>query len=252
MSTKHVRADERSGADDSTSVDAGLHIDLATCALALARRFASGATLWAVAPAWPEHARHIAVEFVHPVIIGKRAVPAVAIESPDPVAALRPIVAPRDVLVVIGEASAAGIRRLLQRATAWGMTTVWIGVGPRPQPGSADHIVWSADSAADAARHDGSVVRLYHLLWELTHVCLEHSAAVDATAEEPDPTACTTCADEARPAEVLSLDGQGCASVRTQTGVETIDTTSVAPVSIGDLVLVHAGTAIAVVPDEPR
>ena len=45
--------------------------DLAAAALALARRFAAGATLWCVAPAWPSHARHVAVEFVHPVIVGR-------------------------------------------------------------------------------------------------------------------------------------------------------------------------------------
>jgi hydrogenase maturation factor len=33
--------------------------------------------------------------------------------------------------------------------------------------------------------------------------------------------------------------------------VETVDTTVVAPVHVGDLVLVHAGTAIAVVREEP-
>ena len=36
---------------------------------------------------WPEHARHVAVEFVHPVIMGKRALPAVAVADDDPVAA---------------------------------------------------------------------------------------------------------------------------------------------------------------------
>ncbi len=46
--------------------------DLASAALSLARRFAAGATMWCVAPQWPAHARHVAVEFVHPVIVGKR------------------------------------------------------------------------------------------------------------------------------------------------------------------------------------
>jgi hypothetical protein len=251
MSSSDVQADGRSRPDDSPPADSGLHLDLAGCALALARRFAGGATLWAVAPAWTEHARHVAVEFVHPVIIGKRALPAVAIESLDPVAALRPLVAAGDVVVGIGDASTTGMRRLLQRATAWGLTTVWIGAGTRPLPGSADHVVWADDPVDGAARHDGSVVRLYHVLWELTHVCLEH-AVVDPTAHRPGPPACTTCADEARTAEVVGLDGPDCASVRTATGVETVDTTLVAPLHTGDLVLVHAGTAIAVVPDAPR
>ena len=68
---------------------AGLEDDLARAALALARRFAAGATLWCAAPTWPEHARHVAVEFVHPVIIGTRALPAVSVVDPDLVPALR-------------------------------------------------------------------------------------------------------------------------------------------------------------------
>ena len=44
---------------------------------------------------------------------------------------------------------------------------------------------------------------------------------------------------------------RGGASVRTSAGVETVDTTIVAPVNVGDLLLVHAGTAIAVVREDP-
>ena len=62
---------------------------------------------------------------------------------------------------------------------------------------------------------------------------------------------CLTCSDEGRPGEVLSVDDQGMAAVRTSGGVETVDTTIVAPVGTGDLVLIHAGTAIAVL-DEPE
>ena len=60
-----------------------------------------GATMWCVAPEWPEHARHVAVEFVHPVIVGKRALPAVSVESADPVAALRSLVRPGDVVLAV-------------------------------------------------------------------------------------------------------------------------------------------------------
>ena len=77
------------GVAGAAGLDAGLGEDLARAALALARRFAAGATMWCLAPAWPEHARHVAVEFVHPVIMGKRALPAVSVVDPDPVAALR-------------------------------------------------------------------------------------------------------------------------------------------------------------------
>ena len=46
--------------------------DLSITALHLARRIADGATLWCVAPATPAHAADLAVEFLHPVIMGKR------------------------------------------------------------------------------------------------------------------------------------------------------------------------------------
>ena len=64
-------------------IDEALGTDLARCALTVARRFAAGATMWCLAPAWPEHARHLAVEFVHPVIVGTRALPAVSVEGAD-------------------------------------------------------------------------------------------------------------------------------------------------------------------------
>ena len=86
----------------------GLGGDLAIAALALARRFSAGATMWCVGPVWTEHARHVAVEFVHPVIVGKRALPALTVDSADPVAALRPMAASGDVLVLVGDAATPG------------------------------------------------------------------------------------------------------------------------------------------------
>jgi len=68
------------------AVDDSLAADLASTALATARRFHAGATMWCVAPRWEPHAQHVAVEFVHPVIVGKRALPAVALTGPDLVA----------------------------------------------------------------------------------------------------------------------------------------------------------------------
>ena len=72
----------RVGRRSSVELDPELGDDLARAALGLARRFAAGATMWCLAPAWPEHARHVAVEFVHPVIVGKRALPAVSVDRP--------------------------------------------------------------------------------------------------------------------------------------------------------------------------
>jgi hypothetical protein len=158
--------------------------DLANAALALARRFAAGATMWCVAPAWAEHARHIAVEFVHPVIVGTRALPAVTVEAADPVGALRPLATSGDVVVVVGDGRTPGAAGLLRRAAAWGLTSVWIGAGERPATGSADHVVWVDSADAATARYDGSIVRLYHVLWELTHVCFEQAGTAIAAVDE--------------------------------------------------------------------
>ena len=62
----------------------------------------------------------------------------------------------------------------MRRAGAWGVTTVWIGAGARPQPGAADHVLWIDDAERRPPRTTGGLVLLYHVLWELTHVCFEH------------------------------------------------------------------------------
>jgi hypothetical protein len=219
--------------------------DLALGALALARAFASGATMWCVAPQWPEHARHIAVEFVHPVIMGKRALPAVAIATPDAVSAVRAVAGSGDILVAVGDRDEPSIIDLMRRAPAWGVESVWIGRGPRPERGAARHLFWVDDPGRDAVR-DGGLVLLYHVLWELTHVCFEHPGLLEPPDDCTDEH-CITCSDEGTLGEVVVTDGSCDATVRTARGVEEIDVTLVAPVEPGALVLVHAGTAISVV-----
>ena len=225
---------------------------LAVTALDLARRFGRGATMWCLAPQWPEHARHVAVEFVHPVIVGKRALPAVSIDAADPVAALRPLVRANDVILVIGPSDDPNALAVTRRAVAWGATTIWLGCGPRPADGAADHIVWAEDDGDEShgsAVHDGRLVLLYHVLWELTHVCFEHPGLLtQADDVECDADVCITCSDEGRVGEVIDTDGSGQTLVRTSRGIETIDTTIIDGVAPGDLVLIHAGAAIAEVP----
>ena len=87
--------------------EAGPSEDLAAAALALARHFAAGATMWCVSVPWPAHGRHLAVEFVHPVIVGKRALPAVHLEAGDVVGSLRLLGRPGDVLVALSTADDA-------------------------------------------------------------------------------------------------------------------------------------------------
>src|SRR5579863_9561037 len=98
--------------------------DLSAASLTLARRFAAGATLWCWSPAWPHHAKHVAVEFVHPVIVGKRALPAAAVPGSDPVGALRSLATGGDVLLAISTADDPLVSSAMQRAQAWGVATV--------------------------------------------------------------------------------------------------------------------------------
>ena len=94
----------------------------------------------------------------------------------------------------------------------------------------------------------GRFVLLYHLLWELTHVCFEHPGAARPAASECTDDVCITCSDEGRLAEVLSWPDRAASAwplVRTAAGRKSIDITLVAPVAAGDLLLVHAGAASA-------
>ena len=236
----------------TTAIDRGLGAelaaDLASAAFTLAKRFAAGATMWSIAPSWEPHALHIAVEFVHPVIVGKRALPAVALTGPNLVDLVRVSVRPGDIVIGVGAAADLELRSVMRRSPAWGATTIWIGSGERPAAGAADHVLW-LDDPDPRVPATGGFVLFYHLLWELTHVCFEHSGLL-----KPECTdeVCVTCSDEGRMGEVVSPSADGMAAVRTARGVESVATALIDPVVAGDLVLVHAGTAISRVEDEGR
>jgi hypothetical protein len=90
----------------------------------------------------------------------------------------------------------------------------------------------------------GTFVLMYHLLWELTHVCFEHPGLLKPPADECTDDVCVTCSDEGRLAEVLLEPADGQALVRTAKGEEWVDTTTLPDIRRNDLVLVHAGAAI--------
>jgi hydrogenase maturation factor len=93
----------------------------------------------------------------------------------------------------------------------------------------------------------GTFVLMYHLLWELTHVCFEHPGLLKPATDECTEEVCVTCSDEGRLAEVMlePADATGQALVRTATGEEWVDVTTIGPdVAPNDLVLIHAGAAI--------
>jgi HupF/HypC family len=236
---------------DITALDRGLGAelaeDLAATAFTLAKRFAAGATMWSIAPSWEPHALHIAVEFVHPVIMGKRALPAVALTGPDLVDLVRVSVRPGDIVIAVAGADNTQVRSVMRRSPAWGATTIWIGSGERPKAGIADHVLW-LDDPDPRVPATGGFVLFYHLLWELTHVCFEHSGLLKGDPECDD--VCVTCSDEGRLGEVVTASTDGQAAVRTARGVENVVTTLIDPVGAGELILVHAGTAISKVDEE--
>ncbi len=236
----------------TTAIDRGLGAelaaDLAAAAFTLAKRFAAGATMWSIAPSWEPHALHIAVEFVHPVIMGKRALPAVALTGPNLIDLVRVSVQPGDIVVAVGGADDAQVLSVMRRSPAWGATTIWIGSGERPAAGAADHVLW-IDDPDPRVPATGGFVLFYHLLWELTHVCFEHSGLLKPECAEE---VCVTCSDEGRLGEVVRASADGMAAVRTARGVESVATALIDPVVAGELVLVHAGTAISRIEEEER
>ena len=219
--------------------------DLAAAALTLARRFAAGATMWCVSPQWPCHGHHVAVDFVPPVIVGKRALPAICIDGSAPQKEVRLLSRPGDVLLIVSTADDPCTTDLLHRSEAWGLTRVWMGAGPRPTAGWAEHVVWLDGTDPARATRSGDVVLLYHLLWELTHVVFEHPGLL-ATDGGCTDDVCITCSDEGRVAEVRSLRADSMVEVIVDGHPETIDASLVEPVGPGDLLLVHAGVALTV------
>lgn len=239
-------------APDEELLTEGLSRDLATASLALARRFHAGGTMWVVSPDWEPHAHHVAVEFVHPVIVGKRALPAVALTEPDPVAQVRVASRPGDVVVCIAMGVDPRILDVMARTQAWGVESIWIGFGERPPPGSADHVLW-VDSDDPMVPATGRFVLLYHLLWELTHVCFEHPGLLVVDDEDCSDEVCITCSDEGRLGEiVLAPESLGePALVRTANGEEQVDVTLILGPQPGDLIVIHAGAALTRLSDAP-
>jgi hypothetical protein len=250
--------------------------DLAMASLAMARRFAGGATMWCVAPAWPERANHVAGEFAHPVIAGRKALPAIAVVDADLVERLREIVHSGDLLLALSVTDQREVAAAMRRAPAWGLETIWIGSGVHPEPGAADYVLWvdavpdvmagtsdvmagTSDVMAgtsDVMADTGDFVLLCHHLWELTHVHLEGPGMLEV--DDPAPCTrdevCVTCADEGRLGEIVPAEAADAATkdnhsavARTARGVEEIDTSLVGTLAPGDLVVIHAGAAIGVV-----
>jgi D-sedoheptulose 7-phosphate isomerase len=139
----------------------------------MSRRFLAGGRLLAFGyGAAATDAQHISVEFVHPVIVGKRALPALDL-GPEFEARLPVILCPEDMVVgfsysapVSPPGEQAAVERALHAARARGALTLALAgeVG--------DYAFALPDEDLFVCQEVFEV--LYHMLWETVHVYFEH------------------------------------------------------------------------------
>jgi D-sedoheptulose 7-phosphate isomerase len=137
----------------------------------MAERFSRGGTLIAFgrSPAARSDARHVAVEFVHPVIVGKRALPAIGLagEGGDLRAQVALIAGPEDIAIAFGAeedgGEAAGALALARERGCLTIAFSPAGAEWEPIPPSVDPSV-----------RQELIETLYHVLWELVHVFFDH------------------------------------------------------------------------------
>jgi D-sedoheptulose 7-phosphate isomerase len=136
-------------------------------------------------------AQHVAVEFVHPVIVGKRALPAISLTADvatmTGVAArvgfaevfahqLRYLAETSDIALGLSrDGNCANVLRGMEQARELGLLTVALvgGDGGRiAADGCAEHVL-NVDSEDPRVVKEAHVTT-YHILWELVHVFFEH------------------------------------------------------------------------------
>jgi D-sedoheptulose 7-phosphate isomerase len=144
----------------------------------MAERFARGGRLVAFggSPAARSDARHVAVEFVHPVIVGKRALPAIglAAEGGSLVDQVSLLVEPGDIAIGFG---AEEVRDSLAVARERGCLTLAFA------PAGAE---WEFEPpSSGAAVRQELVETLYHVLWELVHVFFDHRGLLEGRSARP-------------------------------------------------------------------
>jgi D-sedoheptulose 7-phosphate isomerase len=156
---------------------------LARLCHAMAERFARGGRLVAlgISPAARSDVRHVTVEFVHPVIVGKRALPAIGLTRdggplPEQVDL---VVEPDDVAIAFGtdEAGREQVAAAVAAARERGCLTVAFA------PSGAE---WELEVAADDPYVRQEVAETaYHVLWELVHVFFEHRGLLSGREARP-------------------------------------------------------------------
>ncbi len=187
---------------------------------AMARAFSAGGTLVAYGTgAAATDAAHVAVEFMHPVIVGKRALP--ALTAPD-------LARPGDIAVgLVHGGRDRKVETLLARAD---MLTIAL-TGPTRIEADFSFAVESDDGAIVQEVQESA----YHVLWELVHVFFEHPGLL--------ADACITCGDVAVEARVVAVSN-GTATIERDGALEEVAVDLVNDVAVGDTILCHAGVAL--------
>lgn len=164
---------------------------IAEACWAMARRFHQGGRLLAFGNgAWATDAQHVSVEFVHPVIVGKRALPALALTNDSAtisglmaggardmpfVHQLQVLARPQDIAMGFSpDGNCANVAAALDTARRKGLLTLGLtgGGGGLLRESELDFcfVVPSHDPMTIQETHE----TLYHILWELVHIYFEH------------------------------------------------------------------------------
>lgn len=144
-------------------------------------------------------ANHIAVEFVHPVIVGKRALPALALTNDAATVTgiagregfgeifshqLHPLAAPEDIALGLSpDGECESVLRGLETGDQLGMLTIAFTGGDGgaiAQSPAVEHVVVAR--ATDPAVVTEVHTTAYHILWELVHVFFEHPGVLEQEA----------------------------------------------------------------------
>jgi D-sedoheptulose 7-phosphate isomerase len=143
---------------------------LASVCHRMAERFARGGRLIACgrSPAARSDARHVAVEFVHPVIVGKRALPALALcAEGGPLDLQMGLLARPDDIAIAFDVQEPEACAALAVARARGCLTLAFDAGA----GAEEIFVVGSE---DPSVRQEVIETLYHVLWELVHVFFDH------------------------------------------------------------------------------
>jgi D-sedoheptulose 7-phosphate isomerase len=140
---------------------------LASACREMSKRFLAGGRVLAFGRgAYATDAQHVSVEFVHPVIVGKRALPALDL-SPAFGPWLQAILRPEDMVMGFGPPEGDPIvNDALRSAHARGAMTFAL-------PGTEGDYAVEAFTR-DPFLHQEMIEILYHTLWETVHVFFEH------------------------------------------------------------------------------